>query len=228
MRALLALLLCLLLATPAWAGVNPIGTDGTGVKVSTSQNAMRVTSYPRGTGVNIAATTGTIAAALAANSAVFCARLDPGSTGNAYITNMRLDFTTIVAFTTAVTAGRRLAVFRGSGAACSGGTASPALLDDSTTTSEFNTAQGGDTRVASTGALTVTGITFETDPVAICTLAHVGAAGGFYSCEPISKDDALGHPLVIRPGQVLAIRNPVAMDAAGTWQLGITISGVEE
>jgi site-specific DNA-cytosine methylase len=41
----------------------------------------------------------------------------------AYITRVRLMYTTIVAYTTPVTAGRRLGLYRGAGAAASGGTA---------------------------------------------------------------------------------------------------------
>ncbi len=119
-----------------------------------------------------------------------------------------------------VTAGRRLAVYRGSGAAAAGGTAAPAVSKATTSQpSEFLIAQGGDSRISSTGALTVTGITFETDPIAVFSLTHVGAAGAFSEW----VWDANQHtPIVLQPGQLLALRNPVAMDAAGTWQFSIT------
>ena len=80
-------------------------------------------------------------------------------------------------------------------------------------------AQGGDSRIASTGALTVTGVTYETDPLATISLAHVGAAGAFTEW----VWDANQHtPIVLQPGQLLALRNPVAMDAAGTLYLNFS------
>jgi len=177
----------------------------------------------------IAEQTGTIAAALAANSCVFAMRMDPGAGAGkkAYIKSMRARYTTIVAFTTPVTAGRRLALFRGSGAATSGGTAIAvaAPKDTSYPASEFDTASGGDIRIASTGALTVTGITFETAPMKIMTLSHVGTAGA--TQEFLYELDVRAHPIELNAGQLLAIRNPVAMDAAGTWQMSVEVDWAE-
>jgi hypothetical protein len=199
--------------------------------VDTQTKSFRVNNIPRS--YNTYATsgvTGTIAAALAGNSTVFAMRLDPGSgTRLAYIQRIRLEYTTIVAYTTPVTAGRRLALFRGSGAAASSGTAITVGVRKDTglaSTSEFDAANGGDIRIASTGALTVTGITYETDPIKTATLSHVGAAGGYSSVlwEFYGTDCA---PLVLQPGQLIGIRNPAAMDAAGTWQLGVNIDWIE-
>ena len=79
--------------------------------------AAYVSVRPAGEHYSIAAQSGTIAAALAANASVFAMRLDPGTTRIAHIERIKIQFTTIVAFTVPVTAGRRLAVYRGSGAA---------------------------------------------------------------------------------------------------------------
>ncbi len=172
---------------------------------------------------------GTIAAALGANSCVFAMRMDPGAgaTKKAYIKNLRVRFTTIVAFTTPVTAGRRLAVFRASGANASGGTAITVATpkDTAYSASEFNVASGGDMRIASTGALTVTGITFEAAPMKVMTLAHVGTAGA--SQEFLYELDVRSHPIELNAGQLLTIRNPVAMDAAGTWQVSVEVDWAE-
>jgi hypothetical protein len=171
--------------------------------------------------------TGTIAAAIAANATTFAMRLDPAAgTRLAYITEVRLQFTTIVAFTVPITAGRRLGLFRGSGAATSGGTsiATGVLMDSGIgSASEFNVATGGDIRIATTAALTVTGITYETDPIATMNLVHVGAAGGFSDVTFDFSDT----PLVLQPGQLLGVRNIPAMDAAGTWTLGVNVSWYE-
>jgi hypothetical protein len=77
-------------------------------------------------------------------------------------------------------------------------------------------------RISATAALTVTGITYETTPFAVMTLSHLGAAGAYGEVvfEFAATESA---PIVLQPGQLLAIRNPAAMDAAGTWQLGVRV-----
>lgn len=172
--------------------------------------------------------TGVIAAALGANAAVYAMRSNPGTARLIRINRIRMQFTTIVAFTTPVTAGRRLAIFRGAGAAASGGTALGVSTrkDTLSPASQCDTAQGGDQRIASTGALTVTGITFDATPFRIMSLAHVGAAGNYME-QIFEFDDDVGGPMVLRPGEVMAIRSPVAMDAAGTWQLGVNVDWTE-
>lgn len=193
--------------------------------VENANKAIRSCTVPRSSrNFSIAATTGTIAAALAANSSVFAMRLDPGASINAYIERIRLQYTTIVAYTTPVTAGRRLALYRGSGAAASGGTSitTVAKKDSTSIDSEIETAQGGDARIATTGALTVTGITYETNQIAEASLTHVGAAGGFIE-EVWEFSAPRSAPIVLAPGQLIAIRNPAAMDAAGTWQLAVRV-----
>lgn len=175
--------------------------------------------------------TGTVAAALALNSSVFAMRLSPTAGSiKAYIQKLRLAYTTIVAYTTPVTAGRRLAVFRGAGAAASGGTGvgsgTVVPKDSNYAASQFDLASGGDIRIATTGALTVTGITYETEPLEVMTLVHVGAAGAFYE-RTLSYEVSSGHPIELNAGQLIAILNPVAMDAAGTWQLSVDVEWYE-
>ncbi len=167
-------------------------------------------------------TTGTIGAALAANSSVFAMRLDPTAPRRLFLERLRLQFTTIVAFTTPVTAGRRLSLFRGNGAAASGGTAMTPVRKSSAygSPSEVETSQGGDIRIAAAAALTVTGITFETPPIGEMSLVHVGAAGGFFE-QLFEFAPTECAPIWLEPGQLLAVRNPVAFDAAGTWQLAV-------
>lgn len=199
-----------------------------GIATSSTQaavegRAMRVMTVGRGNAYAASATSGVIAAALGANSSVFAMRLNPGSVLRAYIERIRVQFTTIVAFTTPVTAARSLALFRGTGAAASAGTAMTPVSKDSTlATSQCLAANGGDIRISATAGLTVTGITFEATPLRTMTLSHVGNAGNYQ--EAIWESHATeSYPIVLTPGQVLAIRNPVAMDAAGTWQFAINI-----
>lgn len=201
-----------------------IENGATSTQAKVEGGTMRTMTVARGDTYAVSAVTGVVGAALAANSSVFAMRLDPSSARLAFIERIRLQYTTIVAYTTPLTAGRRLALFRGSGAATSGGTAITTSVTKNTASaaSEFNTAQGGDMRVATTGALTVTGITFEADPIRTMSLVHVGNAGNYAEMlwEFHASECA---PVVLQPGQVLAIRNPAAMDAAGTWQLVVNV-----
>lgn len=181
----------------------------------------------RGSTFVVSSTTGIIVAALAANSSVFTMRFDPGAgPKKAFITKIRLAFTCIVAFTTPVAANRRLALFRGSGAQPAGGTAIALVgkKDSLSADSEMETAQGGDVRISTTGALTITGITYEAQELSYLTVSHAGTAGGFAE-ETFDMED---NPIVLNPGQLLAVRNPVVMDAAGTWQLSLAVQWYEE
>ena len=200
------------------------GASSALLEVESDKKAGRVVVASRGDAYCVAGITGTIAAALAANSSVFAMRLDPGSPLLAFIERIRLQYTTIVAYTTPVTANRRLAIYRGSGAAASGGTAlaTAAQKDSTSSPSECNSAQGGDIRISTTGALTVTGITYETQEFATMPLVHVGAAGA-YSEVIFEFATTESSPIILQPGQLLAVRNPVAMDAAGTWQLAVRV-----
>lgn len=200
-------------------------TSGNGAEVN-SDGALRIVDGgAAGNNYTVAAKTGTIAAAAAAGAAVFAMRVNPGSSKKAYINLLKLRFTTIVAFTTPVTQTRSLVITRGAGAATSGGTAITAVAQKDTAygASQFDAAVGGDTRIASTGALTVTGITWETVNLGELTLAHVGSAGNFY--EAVYEFDLRNHPVELNPGELLGVRvGPSAMDAAGTWSLGVEVA----
>ncbi len=202
----------------------PRGNNGNNVNANAEGSMYTVDMAPSGNHYTIAAKTGTIAAAAAANAAVFAMRLNPGYSGKAYISVVKVRFTCIVAYTTPVTQTRSLVLVRGAGAATSGGTAisTVAKKDTSYGNSEFESALGGDVRISSTGALTVTGITFETVNQGEMTLAHVGSAGSFY--EHVWEWENRAHALELNPGELMAIRvGPSAMDAAGTWSIGIEV-----
>ena len=208
-----------------WANKLIGWTTNTGAEVNADGSLYTVDVSPTGSNYTVAAKTGTIGAAAAAGAAVFAMRLDPGSTKKAWVESVRLRWTTIVAFTTPVTATRSIVLTRGSGAAASGGTSiATATKKDSTYgISEFDVASGGDIRIATTGALTVTGITWEAVNLAEVTLIQAGAAGAFY--EVIYEFSVRNHPVELNPGEVLGIRvGPSAMDAAGTWVLGVEVN----
>lgn len=184
--------------------------------------AQRVTLAPRGYNYAASGVTGTMAAALAANSTILSMRNDPGSSKRIFIERLRLQFTTLVAFTVPVTASRRLSIVRSTASSAnpSGGAALlPLGKNVNDPDSECSTASGGDCRIATTTGLTMTGTTLDTaNPFGTMSLVHVGAAGGFFdhTFEFHSSNNA---PIIIEPGQVCALINPVLFDAAGTWQL---------
>lgn len=198
--------------------------SGVLLEVESDKKAERAITVPRGVGYGTSGITGAIAAALTANNPVFAMRLDPSSAVRAYIDRVRLQFVTLAAFTVPITAGRRLALYRGSGAATSGGVGIAAAVKKHTAlaSSEFDVANGGDIRIASTGGLAAAGITFEAEPIATMTLVHVGAAGAYIeSIFEFAPSES--YEIVLEPGQLLVVRNPAAMDAAGTWQLGVNV-----
>lgn len=208
-----------------WANKLIGWTSNTGAEVNADGSLYTVDVSPTGSNYTVAAKTGTIAAAATAGSAVFAMRLDPGSAKKAWVETIKLRWTTIVAFTTPITQTRSLVLTRGSGAASSGGTSiATATKKDSTYgTSEFDVASGGDIRIATTGALTVTGITWESVNLGELTLVHVGAAGAFY--EAVYEFSVRNHEIELNAGEVLGVRvGPSAMDAAGTWSLGVEVA----
>jgi hypothetical protein len=169
--------------------------------------------------------TGAIAAALAADSVVFAMRLDPNAGRNALIQMIRLVWAVSTAFTTATVAGRRLALKRGAGAAAGGGTviATAAKHDPGLGASQFDSGEGGDMRVATTGSLTQAGITYEAGELLTFGVAGLGAINS----SKVEEFDLRDDPIVVRPGELLAIRNPAAMDAAGVWNLAGQIAWSE-
>lgn len=208
-----------------WANKLIGWTDNTGTEVNPEGALYTVSIDPSGSHYNVSAKSGTIGAAAAANACVFAMRLDPAATNEAWIDSIRLRWTTVTAFTTPVTATRSIVLVRGNGAAASGGTAiaAAAKKDTAYPASEFDSALGGDMRIASTGALTVTGITFETTNLGEMTLIQVGAAGAFY--ETVYELSVRNHPIELHAGELLAVRvGASAMDAGGTWVLGVEVN----
>lgn len=204
--------------------------DATGHLQTIEDNkAGRAVVLPRGEGYSVSTITGTMAAALAVNSTVFAMRLNPGSPVAAYITRLAISWATIAAFTVPVTAGRRLSVFRGAGAAASGGTAiaNPFKKDSQVANSQFRSTAGGDIRVSTTAALTATGITYEVEEKFVVHLVGSGAAGNTKNADYVG-DAAQAWPILLRPGELLAVRNPAAMDAGGTWQMAVDIDWYEK
>lgn len=185
-----------------------------------------------------AALTGTIAAGLAADGVVWTLRYpelttQPGASNfskRLYVQRLELVVSTIVAFTTAVTAGRHLKLVRGAPTAGtasnpSGGAAYTMVRkrsDGSTTNGETL----GVGRVATTGALTTTGLTFEANAIRRMPLAGAGAVGTVVSASWLF-DGQEADPIVLLPGELVAISAGALFDAGGTWELSVDVDAVE-
>ena len=79
-----------------------------------------------------------------------------------------------------------------------------------------------DVRISTTGALTIK-ISLMKPYFAEMTLVHVGTAGAFV--EYLYEFSVRNHPIELNAGQVLAVAvGPSAMDAAGTWSLGVEVN----
>lgn len=184
-----------------------------------------VVHHNRGYGYGVVGVSGTIAAGLAQDSLVFAlmcgqqAGVQASAQMKLWIDRLRIVFTTIAAFTTPITASRRLGIYRG--AAGSGhalptvGTALTPVAKDlgapATVASAF---------IAATGAMTPGSVTREANPIMQLDLVAAGAAGARQEMvyELAAPYNA---PQVIGPDQLLLVSNPVAMDAGGTWQLAV-------
>jgi hypothetical protein len=195
------------------------------VAVEQITKAQRVCLAPRGFAFSASGITGTMAAALSSGGAVFTMRNDLGSSKRAFIERIRLQYVSLVSYTTPVTAGRRLHLVRSTSSSAnpSGGTAIVPVAKDSTDdNSECSTAGGGDTRIATTAALTVTGTTWDTNVIKTIPLVHVGTSGNFaeFLIDCASSENA---PIILEPGQALGLVAGQNFDAAGTWQLAVNV-----
>jgi hypothetical protein len=177
---------------------------------------------------SVGAQTGAIGAALGADSTVFSMRLNPSSTQKAYILAVTLDWAVSTAFTTPVVAGRVLQGQRATTATPSGGTAIAAATkrNSSQRTSQFDSANSGDIRVATTGALTMTSVVFEDIPEIQFDVAGYGAATALKHQE-WDFQGPMRTPITVKAGELFVIRNQAAMDAAGVWSLGVEVTWAE-
>ncbi len=144
-----------------------------------------------------------------------------------YVQRIHVQYVTLTAFTTPVTAGRALRLVRGaptSGTASnpSGGSAYVMVHKRSDVDSETL----GVGRVATTAVLTTTGLTFETAPLQRIMLVQAGSSGNSYD-EAWRFDGIEADPIYLLPGQLLAIATDSAFDAAGTFQLQVDVDAVE-
>lgn len=177
--------------------------------------------------ISIASQTGTMAAALTANSKVFLLKRSLVMPDlQVTIKRIQLRWTCIVAFTTPVTA-RNLVIQKQSATSVtpSGGTALSSSnsinrsLNDwfsPVSSALFTPEHGGDVRISTTAALTAA-TTAVTSQIGVMRATNFGTAGATFT-----YDLPCNIPLEV--GEMLFVANGTgAMDAAGTWQLAVNI-----
>lgn len=202
------------------------GTSATGITNVDEGFSLRVRDAGGPNPFYISGITGTIGAA--SNGDVFCMRLDPSAPAPAHITSVSCQFRCIAAFTTPSTF-RQLRLRRFSGTVGAGGTAITVAgqNDPSGATSEVNTANGGDARIATTLALTSPGTPDTLEPVDRANLTNFGSIGAnaswTWNFSPASGES----PLILSPGMSIAIGTAAAWDAGGTWELGVVVKYFE-
>jgi len=194
-------------------------------------SAFREASQVRGKAFCIGSSTGTMAAGLAANAQTFAMRLSASAPVVAIIERVRLEYVTIVTYTTPIVNSRRFILIKYGGlvTAITGGTGlagagqiNPKDGRSGSQESWFSNTNGGDIRITSTANLTITGGQVDSSAFADWSLANAGTAGNYKEFEYGISNNYI-NPIYVLPGQILLIRNPQAFDAVGTWQATITV-----
>jgi hypothetical protein len=193
--------------------------------VESITKAQRVAIAPRGYAYGGSGMSGTIAATFASGGTLFSMRNDASSSKRVFVERIRLQYCTQTVYTTPLNVGRRLHLVRSTASSAnpSGGTAIVPIAKNSLhTDSECSTAGGGDCRIASTGVLTITGTTWDTNVIKTMFLGHVGASGAHVEFV-LDLSSSANAPIVLEPGQALGIVAGQAFDAAGTWTASIDV-----
>lgn len=187
----------------------------------------------------IAVTTGTLAAALAANAVVFSARWGD-ATKIALITSVRTRFLPLTPFTAATLTDHTsfgLWIGRSFTAAHTGGTALTLTGDNAKMRQTLATSAFTDMRIATTAALGGGTVTFDTQAVAVSIRKgnRVNpAAATEETIQPSTDGMDLDlnivngdYPIVLAQNEGIAVRNRTVWPAAGTGILAVTVSWLE-
>lgn len=197
----------------------------------------KLTGLP-GDAYTLSATTGTVAALFANAAVMFSVRPYTISTNAkaVLLSRLRLQYTTIVAYTTPVTTPRKLGIFRaawGSGTTAGGfampsanHTAVPPVKKRAGAATSILAAvaaepEWGGVHILTTAAAGMTigaGMVAESDPIRTINLSHLGAAGANQEF-----DFPFEEPIFLPRGVGLIIKNhhSAAFDAAGTWTMNV-------
>lgn len=183
-----------------------------------------------GASFKLTGSTGTMAAALAANSIVFAMQaIDNAAVGTSQgqrrgpvvVDNLRVSFTAIVGSAAALLAGRALQLFKGSGSHPLGGTAlTPIAARGLDVGSDSGLVTSP--RIAASASLTVVGFTRGTVPIATFDLSGSGALGAQATRDFDWRTNS--EPIYLDPGELLVLSNPAIFDLLLTWQLTVDVN----
>jgi len=221
-------------------GVTLIGNGGTAAEVDgTSYRALRTTGKPLDVGslghYRIGMTTGTIAAALAANGELFQFRWTD-ATRLCVVQKVLISAGANVAATAAGLVNLDLTVARSWTAAGTGGTAATITGNNQKTRTSQGTTLLGEARCATTAALGAGTKTLDSQAIgnvfigigtgAITTSAKLGLVDKIDLLE-VDADMSI-HPIVLAQNEGLVIKNgATAWPAAMTWGMSVTIVWAE-
>lgn len=181
----------------------------------------------QGTPYRVVGISGTIGAALAQDSILFQMRaiLDAANVapihGPLQIDSVYLAFTCIVPFTVPLTAGRQLGLYKATGAIPATGTVLTPVANRSKDAGVDSGVEAA--KIAIAGAQTP-GAAYarSANPFALVDLTAFGTAGARVE-KHWSFLDRDAAPEILEPGDSLVLSNPVAMDAAGTFQFMLEV-----
>lgn len=216
------------------------GNSGVVAEVDgTTFRALRVTNRPINYGslgyYRAGAISGTIAAALAANSEVFQFRW-PDATNLALVYKVQVSAGANVAATAAAITSLRMTAARSWSAAGSGGTRLTLTGNNCKLRTSMGTTLVNDAGIASTGALTAGTKTLDTTDLGVVSIGIMtGAITTVVSGNLISRGDGIlydadgegFHPLTLAQNEGFVIRSGVIFPAAMTWQLGVDVVWAE-
>lgn len=172
-----------------------------------------------------AVTTGLISAGLAGEACIWTLRYPEAATKRLVVQRVHVHVVTETGFTTSVTGTRGLKLCRGAPATTaadpSGGLPFVPVRKLSS-----NDETLGIGRIATTGALTTTGLPLEATAIRRLLMAQSGASGADYD-ENWLFDGQEADPIWLLPGQMVAIAANATFDAAGTWRAAVTYDAVE-
>lgn len=210
------------------------GTSGVDADVDSASKGLCVVVRPRDVSgaYRFGQQSGIVAAAT--NGTLWAMRNGPTTnTKRCFITRVNL----VVQVVTAPSAAGALALqlVRHSVANYSGGTAG-VIFNKKAYATTANSActvgggEGGDVRIATTGALTSTGVTIDTlvSPMLFVNCTTTTPAIGARVEYTVENDAGLEHPIELAPGEGLGVSTSVAVPTGLTFVLGVAIAWSEK
>lgn len=205
----------------------------------TTFRALRVTNRPINYGAlgyyRAGALSGTIAAALAANSEVYQHRWTD-ATNLCLVYKVQVSAGANVAATAAAITALRMTAARSWTVAGSGGTRLTLTGNNCKLRTSMGTSLVNDAGIASTGALTAGTKTLDSTDLGVVSIGILtGAITVAVSGNLISRGDGIlydadgegFHPLILAQNEGFVIRSGVIFPAAMTWQLGVDVVWAE-